>query len=59
MESTAIIAGWQSLWLQQMKTNPNAAAIDAEMKEKKLLTFRRPQVGRDLQQDALTSTANP
>jgi len=28
-------------------------------KGKKLLTFRKPQVGRDLQQETLTSTANP
>ena len=37
----------------------NAAAVQAETKEKKLLTLGRPQVGRDLQQDTLTSTANP
>jgi len=28
---------------------PNAAAMHAETKEKKLLTLRRSQVGRDLQ----------
>lgn len=28
-------------------------------KEKKLLTFRRLQVGNDLQQNILVSTANP
>jgi len=56
MESIAIIVGWQSLWLQQMRTNPNTAAVDAEMKED-LLTFRRPQAHGDLQ-DSLVSTAN-
>ena len=46
-----IIAGWQSLLLQQMRTSPNAAPTDTEMK-KGLFTFGRPQagVGRDLQQ---------
>jgi len=32
-----IIAGWQSLWLQQTRTSPNAAATDREMKEKSCL----------------------
>jgi len=59
VESIAIIVGWQSLWLQQMRTSPNAAAIDTEMKEKNLLTFGRPQIGKDLQENILTSTANP
>mgnify|MGYP001853302158 CR=1 FL=1 len=49
MESTAIIAGWHNPRLQQMKTSPNAAAIDTETKEKNLLTFRMSLVGRDLQ----------
>ena len=31
-----IIAGWQSLWLQQIRS-PNAAATDAEIKEKSCL----------------------
>jgi len=43
--------------LQQVSISPSAA-VDAETKEKKLLTFRRPQVGRDFQQDALASAAN-
>ena len=30
-----IIAEWQSLWLQQMRTSPNAAAMDTKTKEKK------------------------
>jgi len=59
MESTAVAAGWQSLQLQQARINPSAAAIDTKTKEKKLLTFRRPHIDRDLQQDILTSTANP
>jgi len=37
MGITAIIVGWQSLQLQQMRTSPNAAAMDAEMKEKSCL----------------------
>ena len=59
MESTAIWAEWQSLWLQQMMTNSKAAAVDAETKEENSFTFGRPQVHRDLQQDTLSSAANP
>jgi len=52
IKSTTIKAGWQSLWLQQMRTSSSAAATDAEMKKKKeLLTFGRCHVHRDLQQD--------
>jgi len=58
-ENTAEIAGWQSQWLQQMRTSPNAAAVDAKTKEEKLLTSERSQVGKDLQRDTLASTANP
>lgn len=58
-ESTVITAEWQSLWLQQTKTNPNRAAEDTETKEKKLLTIGKPQVGSNLQQDTFASTANP
>jgi len=37
-----------------MRTSANAATIDTETKEKKeLLTFRRPQVSKDLQQNIL------
>jgi len=42
-----------------MRTSPNATAIDAETKEENLLTFKRPQAGRDLQQDTHASTDNP
>lgn len=56
---TAIIVGWQSLWLEQMRTSPHATDIDTETKEQSSLNFGRPQVGRDLQQDTLASTANP
>jgi len=45
-ESIAIIARWQSPRQQQMRTSPNAAAVDAETKEENLLTFGRPQ-GRE------------
>jgi len=41
-----------------MRTSPNAAAMDTEMKEIKLLAFRRPQEGQDLQQYTLASTAS-
>ena len=51
MESTVITAGWRSPRLQKARISPNAAAVDTETKEKKLLTLKRPQVGRDLQQD--------
>ena len=53
------MAKWHNLRLQQMRTSPNAAAVDTETKEEKLLTFGRILVGRDLQQDTLISTANP
>ena len=59
MESIAVIAEWHNPRLQEMRTSPNAAAVDAETKEEKLLTFGRPPVGKDLQQDTLTFTANP
>ena len=48
MENTSIIAGCQSLQLHQMRTCSNAAAMDAETK---WLTLKRPQVGKDLQQE--------
>jgi len=38
---------------------PKYSSCGHRNKGKKLLTFRRPQVGRDLQEDTLTSTANP
>jgi len=59
-ESPTIIAGWQSPRLQQIRISPKVAAIDAETKEKKkkLLTFRRPQVSRDIHKDTLSSTAS-
>ena len=52
------MAGWQSLKLQQVRISPNAVVIDAVTKGENLLTFGRPQEGRDLQQNLLTSTAN-
>jgi len=58
MKNTVAIVGWQSLWLQQKRTSPNAAAVDTKKKEKKLLTFRRLPVDNNLQQNVLTSTAN-
>jgi len=36
-----------------VRISPSAAAMDAERKKKKLLTFGRPQVDRDLQQELL------
>jgi len=58
MESTAIITEWHNARLQQMKTSPNAAAVDPKTKEEKRLTFRKPEIGRNLEQDTLPSTAN-
>jgi len=59
MESTVIVAEQHNPRLQKMRTSPNAPAVDTETKEEKLLTFRRPQVGSDLQGDPFASTANP
>jgi len=42
-----------------MRTSPNAAAVDMETKEEKLLTFGRSQVGRYLQRNTLTSPCQP
>ena len=42
-----------------MRINPNAAAMDAETKEEKLLTFGKSQVGRDLHQDTLYLHCQP
>ena len=42
IESTAITPEWHNPRLQEMRTSPNAAAVDAETKDEKLLTFRRP-----------------
>jgi len=58
-ENTGITARWQSPRLQPMRTSPNAAAVDTEMKEELLLTFGRPHIGRNSQQDTLASIANP
>ena len=58
MESIAMIAEWYNPRLQQIRTNPNTTAVDAEIKKEKLLTFGRPQIHRNLQRDALTSTAS-
>jgi len=49
MERIAKIAGWQSLWLQQMRISPKAAAIGAETKKENLPTFGRGQACRVLQ----------
>ena len=51
IESTAKTAEQQGPRLQQVRTCSNATAVGTEMKEeKKLLTFRRPQTDRDIQQ---------
>jgi len=42
-----------------MRTSPNTAALDAETKEEKLLTFEKPWVSRDIQQDTCASSAKP
>jgi len=43
MESPAITAEQQGPRLQQVRISSNAKTIGTEIKEKKLLTFRRPQ----------------
>ena len=42
-----------------MRICPNAAAIVTKTKDKNLLSLGRPLIGRVLQQDTLSSTANP
>ena len=54
-----IIAGRQSLWLQQMRISPNAAATGAEMKEKSYLPQKASGRQGSPAGDALTSTADP
>ena len=49
MESIAITAEQQGPRVQQASTCSDVTAIGTENKGKKLLTFRRPQVQRDLQ----------
>jgi len=49
MESTTITVGWQSPIQQGARRNPSEALVDTKTKEKKLLSHRRPQIGRDLQ----------
>ena len=49
MASTAIAANWHNSKLQQVRANPNAAAMDTETKHEKLLTFGRPMIVRDIQ----------
>lgn len=46
MEGTTIIAGWKSFRLQQMQTPQGG---EKKRPPHKLLTFRRPQVGKDSQ----------
>jgi len=58
MENAAMAAKQQGPKLQQVKICSNATAVGTEIKGKKMLTFRRPQVCRDLHQDTLASTAN-
>jgi len=53
------MAGWQSPRLQQARISSSAAAIDTSKRKTELLTLRRPQVGRGLQQTTLASTASP
>lgn len=58
MESIAIIAEQHNTRIQQVRTSPNAALVDTEMKEEKLLSFGRPPVGKDLKKYTLSSAAN-
>ena len=59
MENTAIAAQWHNPGLEQMRTRLNAAAVEKETKEEKLLTFGRPQIHRNLKQNTFVSTAKP
>jgi len=56
---TAATAEQQGPKLQQMRICPNTTAEGTEIKERKLLTFRIPQVCRNPQQNTLNSAANP
>jgi len=59
IENIAIKAEWQIPWLQQMRINSNATDRECRNEGKKLLTFGRPPVNRNLQQDTLTSPVDP
>jgi len=59
MEYTAVTAEQHNPRPQQIKTSTNAPAMGTKTKEDKLLTLRRPQIYRNLQEDTLASTANP
>jgi len=48
-ESTAITAEQQSLQPQQVRTYSNATAVGTKIKEKKILTFERPETCKDFQ----------
>ena len=51
-KSTAIKVKWQNLWLQQIRTSPNATATNKETKKKK-------SGGRNLQQERLPLHCQP
>jgi len=59
MKTTAITAKQQGPTPQQVRTCSNATAMGTEIKESSCSSFRKLQVCRYLQQDTLTSTANP
>jgi len=59
MENEVLRAEQQGPRLQQVRICSNATAMDTEIKERKLLTFRRPHVHRDLQTDTLASNEDP
>jgi len=47
-KNAAMTAEQQGSRLQQVRLCSNTTAMDTEIKEKKLLTFRRPQEHKDL-----------
>lgn len=59
IESTVTEAGKHNPRLHQMRTSPNAEAVDTETKKEKALTFRRPPINREVQRNTCASTANP
>lgn len=59
MERGEIIKGWQSSKLQQTRTSPNTAALDAKTREENLPTFEKPPRSKDIQQNTYATTANP
>lgn len=58
MKSAAMITKQQGPMLQQVKFELVQMQQPRAQKQKNLLTFRMPHLGRDFQQDTLASTTN-